>query len=269
MTDSLSPTERKALLQALSSLPPPTFDEVLFVLNLPSGTVPGGQASQGKRAAALLEWAEGSTGRGLREVYELLTTYVPNLKTIVSDTVTAAPGSKASASETLKEQVAEMDRKLDQIARERLTINITNSNQQSQGDHQPVTEITNNNQGANIANLVNEAKDNAQVTASNFTQTSGTSTAELLQIINALRQTVTQFPQDVQEDIIIDIEDVEEEIKKPAEQRNMPRLKKRLAALVTAASMIAGSIAAANEFADDVIDLGSKVGIELQLPQSQ
>ncbi|MBE7385243.1 MAG: leucine-rich repeat domain-containing protein [Leptolyngbya sp. SIO1E4] len=146
--------------------------------------------------------------------------------------------------------------------------NIYNTNQQKQGDYQPVTEITNNNQRANIANLVNEAKDSAQVTASNFTQTSGTSTADLLKIINNLRQTATQFPQDVQEDIIIDIEDVEEEIKKTAEQRNIPRLKKRLAALVTAASMIAGSVAAANEFADDVIDLGSKVGIELQLPSA-
>ncbi|NER85260.1 MAG: hypothetical protein F6K42_38330 [Leptolyngbya sp. SIO1D8] len=115
---------------------------------------------------------------------------------------------------------------------------------------------------------MNEAKDNAQVTASNFTQTSGISTAELLQIINTLRQTATQFPQNVQEDITIDIKDVEEEIKKPAAQRNIPRLKKRLAALVTAASMIAGSVAAANEFANDVIDLGSKVGIELQLPSA-
>jgi internalin A len=59
---------------------------------------------------------------------------------------------------------------------------------------------------------------------------------------------------------------VEEEIKKPESQRNMARLKKRLTALVTAASLIAGSVAATNKFADNLIDLGSKVGIELQLP---
>lgn len=122
--------------------------------------------------------------------------------------------------------------------------------------------------GSNIGNVVNEAKDNAQVSATHFTQTSGVNTAELLQIIANLRQTVTQFPADVREDLIIDIDDVEEEIKKPADQRNQPRLKNRLMALVTAATLVASGVAAANEFADDVIDLGSKVGIELQLPAS-
>ena len=120
--------------------------------------------------------------------------------------------------------------------------------------------------GSNIGNVVNEAKDNAQITASNFTQTSGATTAELLQLITTLRQTVAQLPADAQEDLIIDIDDVEAEIKKPENQRNMARLKKRLTALVTAASLIAGSVAATNKFADNVIDLGSKVGIELQLP---
>jgi hypothetical protein len=127
-------------------------------------------------------------------------------------------------------------------------------------------QTNNNNQGANIGNLVSEARDNAQISASNFSQTSGASTAELLQIIAAMRQTVAQFPTEAQEDFIIDIDDVEEEVQKPENQRNLPKLKKRLMALVTAASMIAGSVAAANNFADEVIELGNKVGIELQLP---
>jgi internalin A len=151
---------------------------------------------------------------------------------------------------------------------ERLNINIYNSNQQHQGDNHPMTEITNNNQGANIGNLVNEAKDNAQVTASNFTQTSGASTDDLLKIIASLRQTVAQLPTEAQEDLNIEIDDVEEEIKKPENQRNMARLKKRLTALVTAASLIAGGVTATNKFAGEVIDLGSKVGIELQLPSA-
>ena len=130
------------------------------------------------------------------------------------------------------------------------------------------SKFTNNNQGANIGNLVNEAKDNAQVTASNFTQTSGANTAELLQLITNLRQTVAQLPADAQEDLIIDIDDVEEEIKKPEEKRNLPRLKKRLTALITAASLMASGVSAANDFADEVIEFGSKVGIELQLPSA-
>jgi hypothetical protein len=48
----------------------------------------------------------------------------------------------------------------------------------------------------------------------------------------------------------------------------MPKLRKRLAALATAAAMMTGGLSAANTFADDVIELGSKIGIELQLPSS-
>ncbi|MBD2459738.1 leucine-rich repeat domain-containing protein [Oscillatoria sp. FACHB-1407] len=174
---------------------------------------------------------------------------------------------------TVDHRLREMgDLELDKMSRflgtqelaERFNINIYNT--QHQGDHKPMTEITNNNQGANIANLVNEAKDNAQVTASNFTQTSGVSTTDLLQIINTLRQTVAQLPQETQAEIIVDLEDVEDEIKKPENQRNPTRLKKRLTALLAAASVAATSVAAMNEFTGNVIDLGDKLGIELQLP---
>jgi internalin A len=141
---------------------------------------------------------------------------------------------------------------------------IYNTNQQR--DYTSMSEITNNNQNANIANLVNEVKDNAQVTASNFSQTSGASTAELLQLITTMRQTATQFPKEIQDDIIVDIDDVEEEIKKPENQRNSARLKKRLIALAMIGSTIAAPVAGITDFANNAIDLGSKLGIELQLP---
>jgi internalin A len=149
---------------------------------------------------------------------------------------------------------------------DRFNINIFNTNQQ--GNYKPMSEITNNNQSANIANFVNEAKDNAQVTASNFSQTSGTSTAELLQLITGMRQTAAQFPQEIQDDIIIDIDDVEEEIKKPENQRNLTRLRKRLIALLTVGTMIATPVAGITDFTNNAIDLGSKLGIELQLPSA-
>ena len=145
-------------------------------------------------------------------------------------------------------------------------VGIVNINTNNQADLKSMAEITNNNQGANIANLVNEAKDNAQVTASNFHQTSGVSSAELLQIIAAMRQTVAQFSNDVQEEIIVDIDDVEEEIKKPESQRNLTRLKKRLIALVAFAATIATPVAGITGFTNNAIDLGSKLGIEIQLP---
>jgi internalin A len=136
-----------------------------------------------------------------------------------------------------------------------------------QGIYKPMSEITNNNQNANIANFVNE-EDNAQVTASNFSKTSGANTAELLQLITTMRQTATQFPREIQDDIIIDIDDVEEEIKKPENQRNSTRLRKRLIALATLASMITTPVAGITDFANNAIDLGNKLGIELQLPSA-
>lgn len=124
--------------------------------------------------------------------------------------------------------------------------------------------------GSNVGNVVNEAKDNAQVTAANLTQTTGASTAELLQLIASMRQTIAQLPPEVQADLVIEIDDVEEEAKKPADQRNQPRLKKRLTALLAAASTavvgLTGGLEVANNLADQVIELGDKVGVELQLP---
>lgn len=144
--------------------------------------------------------------------------------------------------------------------------NIYNTNHQV--NYKAMAEITNNNQGANIGNFVNQAKDNAQVTASNFSQTSGASTAELLQIITTMRQTAAQFPKEIQDDIIVDIDDVEEEIKKPENQRNLTRLKKRLIALAMISAMIATPIAGITDFANNAIDLGNKLGIELHLPSA-
>jgi internalin A len=124
-------------------------------------------------------------------------------------------------------------------------------------------QFTNNLQGANIANFANEVKDNAQQNATKFNQTSGASIAELLQLITNLRQTAAQFPLDVREELIIDVEDVEIEIQKPAPERNIPKLKKRLLALFTAATVTFGAIAGTTDFANNVLEIGSKLGIEL------
>jgi len=91
----------------------------------------------------------------------------------------------------------------------------------------------------------------------------GASVAELLQIISTMRQTASQFPQEVREDIIIDIDDVEIEIQKPEKERSLPKLKKRLLALLTTATVIATPIAGMTDFANNVMEIGSKLGVEL------
>lgn len=140
------------------------------------------------------------------------------------------------------------------------------------GDKVMGNKVGNQISGSNIGNVVNEANDHAQVTASNFTQTSGASTAELLQLITSLRHSVARLPPEAQEDLIIEVDDIEEEVKKPAEQRNLPKLKKRLMFLITGASAAAvglsNGLEVANNLADQAIELGDKVGIELQLPPS-
>jgi len=108
------------------------------------------------------------------------------------------------------------------------------------------------------------ANDHAQV--SHFTQNNNANAVELLQLISAMRQTAAQFPQDIQDDLIIDLDDVESEIKKPEADRNLPKIKKRLLAILTAGSLISGSVAGITDFANNAIDVGSKLGIELRLP---
>lgn len=157
----------------------------------------------------------------------------------------------------------------DKITRQRPTDNsqevkvIINNN--IDNNNKPMTNITNNLQGANIANLANEVKDNASQQASNFNQTSGANINEILQLIGNLRQTVAQFEPKIQEDLIIDIDDVEGEIKKPEPERNKTKLTKRLVALLTAASVTFAGVAGMTDFANNVMEIGEKLHIELPL----
>ena len=126
-----------------------------------------------------------------------------------------------------------------------------------------------NNQGANIGNQIGTAKDDAQITASNFTQSNGVTSEELLKILEKLRQNISQFASDEQEKLIFDFEDVETEVQKPENKRNEKKLKQRLTALLTTGLIIAGAGANATDFLNNVTDLGEKVGIELpQLPDA-
>ena len=94
-------------------------------------------------------------------------------------------------------------------------------------------------------------------------QTNNVTTTELLQLITTLRQTAIQFPAEIQEGVIIDLEDLETEIQKPKDQRSPARLKRSLIALFTAATMIAAPIAGITDFTNNVLEIGTKLHIEL------
>ncbi|WP_333380934.1 DUF4926 domain-containing protein [Microcoleus sp. B4-D4] len=122
----------------------------------------------------------------------------------------------------------------------------------------------NNLENAKVSGVI--GRDNAQVSNSQFNQNNNANTAEILKLISSMRDTADQFPEDIRDEIIIDIEDVEAEIKKPENQWNKTRLKKSLTALVAAGTAIGVGISGAVDFAHKAIDLGEKVGIEIQLP---
>ncbi|MBD0340698.1 MAG: GTPase, partial [Microcoleus sp. Co-bin12] len=114
-----------------------------------------------------------------------------------------------------------------------------------------------------VAGSDNEVKKNQ------FTQINNADTAEILKLIASMRATCVQFPEDVRGDLIIDIEDVEAEIQKPENQWNKDRLKKSLKAIVTAVAAIGVGIAGVTEFANTAIEVGNKLGIEIQLPPAR
>lgn len=129
---------------------------------------------------------------------------------------------------------------------------------------------TNNYQGAfhgsNFSGNIGDSSNSAEVGGNQSLQNNNSNTAELLQLISSMRETAEQFPEDIRDGIIIDIEDIETEIQKPENQWNKTRLKKSLKAIVAAVTAVAIPIAGITYFANTAIDLGLKVGIELKLP---
>jgi Leucine-rich repeat (LRR) protein len=131
--------------------------------------------------------------------------------------------------------------------------------------HNPVymNQFANHNQNANIANQANQINDHGQQNANHFSQNQDKNTDEILKIITSLRQISSQFPPQHQEDILIDLEDVETELQKPESDRNLPKLKKRLMALLTASTIIAAPVANLTDFTNNITDLAQKAGIGL------
>jgi internalin A len=127
----------------------------------------------------------------------------------------------------------------------------------------PVTDRSSKTQNFNAPMSGVIASDDALIMDNTFNQTNNADTIELLKLVTTLRQATTQFPAEIQEDIIIDIDDIEAEIKQPEENRNPARLKKRLIALLAVAGTIATPIAGMTDFTNNVLEIGNKLHIEL------
>jgi len=64
--------DRTQLFTDLSNLPIADFERLLFAVRSPGGLVPGPEAPQMNRVKALLDWAEGPSGRGIEEIQSCL-----------------------------------------------------------------------------------------------------------------------------------------------------------------------------------------------------
>ncbi|NER82244.1 MAG: NACHT domain-containing protein [Leptolyngbya sp. SIO1D8] len=68
MSELISVSKRRTLVRTLNKLPPPKFEQLRDILNVPHSVIPEDTASQGSRGVALLEWAESSLGCGLSKL---------------------------------------------------------------------------------------------------------------------------------------------------------------------------------------------------------
>lgn len=139
----------------------------------------------------------------------------------------------------------------------------------SSEESKKVVNYHNNFQNAQIGNVANELNDNAQQTASNFTQSNNPQASELLQIITELRQIIASLPTDIQQEIAPNLEYVSAEVQKPEEKREFHRLRQTLtkvgSSIIQGATLInnAGNIAKALPL---LTTLAQSLGIHLQLP---
>ena len=91
----------------------------------------------------------------------------------------------------------------------------------------------------------------------------GAELADILKIIESMRQNVAAFPAEPQDDLVDDIDFVEKELNKPVDQRDQNKLFRRLKRIATTAvaafALVAAPVAGMNDFLNNVTELAEKV----------
>jgi Domain of unknown function (DUF4926) len=115
---------------------------------------------------------------------------------------------------------------------------------------------------------------NGAIVAGEYNEGSN-SLEDVFKLISLMRESVALFPQEQQEDLVIDLDDLEAEINKPEADRRMAKIKKCLTALATAGTMAIATLGAANTatvqlntFVDNASTLANKFQIELPINAS-
>ena len=140
-------------------------------------------------------------------------------------------------------------------------VTINNTNQMN-----PDSSQKNHFEGSQIGSFAKEVTDSAlEVSNNTFNQTNNANTAELLKLISSMRETAAQFPEDEREKVLREIGNVEEQLNKPEEKRDLKLIAKKLFAILALATRIASPIANMADFTNNVTDLAQKAGVELPI----
>ncbi len=137
--------------------------------------------------------------------------------------------------------------------------------QNSSSESRANSEIFNNDlSGSNIANFANKVQDNGQQVASNLSQNINQNVDEIMRLITSLRERAQEFPEAQREEAMIHLDDLQEDITTPEKQKPQ-RIKTRIVALLT----IAGLVAGAADFSNNVLELSEKmkIPIDINVPQ--
>ncbi|XZN91424.1 MAG: COR domain-containing protein [Microcoleus sp.] len=144
-----------------------------------------------------------------------------------------------------------------------------NMNPQNTEDSSETNNFQNAFQGANFSGNIGGSSNTAQVSGNQSVHNNNANTAELLKLISSMRENAAQFPEDEREEVLMEIGNVEAQLNKPEDKRNLKLIAKKLGVILAIAAGIASPIANITDFTNNAIDLGQKVGIELKLPSAR
>ena len=135
--------------------------------------------------------------------------------------------------------------------------------------------ISINAENIGIASMSGGTIDSGAIVAGQYNEGSN-DLEELLKLIALMKEAIQFFPEPEQEDIAIDLDDIETEVKKPKDKRRIAKIRKCLTAVATAGTVAIASLGAANEaveglntFVDSANTLANKFDIELPVTPTQ
>ncbi len=119
-------------------------------------------------------------------------------------------------------------------------------------------KLTNSNFAGNLIQGQTMGNVNAHIESVNFSK----NIDEITKKISSLREMAQEFPEAQCEEAIVHLDDLQEDITKPEKQKPQ-RIKTRIVALLAVAGVVAG----AADFSNNVLELAEKLGVPVEFSQ--